>query len=216
MAILWSVTEAEIKDILDSSHFATGGKYDGQIITWGNRAVTDIAMDIDVRSHLTIDTTTLVFTDSDESITLPTNFLKMSERFTKARIGDALIDIIGLDSLRSFDPAHDQTTSGDTPDAVSVEGRSMFVYPLFNGTVVLENYYKQPTDMADDTKSPDLPDHTVVQDLLIAAVCWRGFRLLRDWDAMRNYRDEYNHYLDIYRRHLGRSDSKQVAPFRNY
>ena len=113
MAILWSVTEAEIIDILDSKHFESGGKWNSNLIAWGNRAVTDIAMDIDVRYHLSTDSSTLVFTDTDESKALPTNFLKMSERFTKARIGDELINIIGLDKLRSFDPAHDQTTGGD-------------------------------------------------------------------------------------------------------
>lgn len=216
MAILWSVTEAEIIDILDSKHFESGGKWNSNLIAWGNRAVTDIAMDIDVRYHLSTDSSTLVFTDTDESKALPTNFLKMSERFTKARIGDDLIDIIGLDRLRSFDPAHDQTTGNDVPSFCSVEGRDMFVYPLFNGTVVLENYYRQPTDMTDGASSPDLPDHSVVQDLIVAAVCWRGFRMIRDWDTMRNFRAEYDHYLDIYRRHLGRSDSKQVAEFKDY
>ncbi len=216
MSIQWNETEEEIIDILNSNNFKTeGGQWNKWLLKWGNRTVRDVAREIDIRQHLRL-SCTRTFTTAEWQVALDDDFFKISDRFTRARVGEDYIDIIPLETLISYDPDHDQTTDNDQPDYVAVEGRRIHVFPMFAGDLVLENFFRIPTPMADRTGFPDLPDDEDVQDLLIAGVLRRGFRMLGDFDMQKNYEADYIYYLDIYRRHLDRSNSKEEIEHKYY
>lgn len=207
--VTFSSTEQEIFDALESKKFESGGDYDGIILTWANRVIREIAVEIDIRDHL--GDISLSMTTSDSSKALGDTFLKMSNRFTRARVGENYYDIINLETLNLKDPDHDETTTNAFPDVTAIEGTTVFVYPMFTGTLVIENVYITPTDMSDNTKNPDLPDDDVVQDLIIAGVCRKGFRRLQNFDMTSHMTREYFRLLSLYRDHLDKSNSEKVV-----
>jgi hypothetical protein len=212
---LWRVAEEEILDILNADEFRVGGKWNKYIIRWANRAIRDICMEIDVRYHLRL-SCSRTFTTTDASVALDDDFFKISDRFTKARVGEDYIDIISLEDLYSYDPDHDQTTTNSNPDYIAIEGNRLYVYPMFSGTLVLENFFRAPVDMTAGDSSPDLPDDIVLQDLLISAICRKGFRLKGDLDLKREYENDYAYYLDLYRLHLDKSNSREEKEFKDF
>jgi len=206
--VLWSTTEAEIQKLLKESEFDSTGDMYSYLLTWGNRVIRDINMEIDIRAHFT--TADLTLTTSSVSVSLPSDFFKMSDRFTIARVGENEIKIIGLETLYSYDPDHDETSTASKPDYVSIEGMLLYQYPMVNATLVLDNYIKTPTDIADGTGNPDMPDDAVLQDLIIAGVCRKAYRWLQDFDALKLYTGEYNYYLELYRKHIDKTNSAVV------
>jgi hypothetical protein len=176
--------------------------------------VTEIAMEIDIREHLQTCTLAVAgLTASDYSVALPDIFFKYSQRFTRARVDDSFVDIITLEELNESDPDHDNTTDGDTPDAVAIEGGRMYFTPLWSGTIVLENYFRKPVAMEDEGDSPDLPDDKDAQlrSLLAAGVLRKGFLWKQDLQLAAYYRDnEFPRLLNLYDVHLDKSRSEQL------
>lgn len=215
MAIQWEETEEEIIEIFNSSKFKATGKWYKWLLKWGNRTVRDVAREIDIRQHLRKDCSR-TFVNTEWEIALDDDFFKISDRFTTARVGEDYLDIIPLEKLVTFDPDHDATTDNDAPDWIAIEGKRMYVNPMFAGTIVLENFFRIPTPMADRTAFPDLPDDEDVQDLLMSGVLRRGFRMLGDFEMQKNYEADYAYYLDIYRHHLDRSNSKEIIKIVNH
>lgn len=211
----WEEAKEEIYDILNADAFRPGGKWAERPLKWANRVIRDICMEIDIRFHLQL-SCTRTFTTSDASVSLPDTFFKMSNRFTRARVGEDYIDIINLEKLYEFDPDHDATTDNDQPDRIAIEGNRLYVHPKFAGDIVVENWFRSPVDMTGDSSKPDLPDDTVMEDLLIAGVCRKGFRLLADFEMKREYDSEYAYYLDLYRHHTDKSNSKVVVKAKDY
>lgn len=219
MSVQWNEIEEEITAMLNAGVFNAGGKMNKFLLKWGNRLVTEICQEIDIRKHL--QTCIIVFTTADESKTLPDIFLKHSHRFTRARVSgtndDTYIDIIGLDKLLSYDPDRDETTTS-IPEAVSIEGKRIYPYPLFAGTLILENYFRRPVKMADKTSNPDLPDDNedLLINLLSAGVLKKGFLWLQDFDMTKYYEAEYWRLLDLYRVFVDASNSQIVEESKYY
>jgi hypothetical protein len=218
--IKWSITEEEIRDILSAPEFDPEGQMYKYLLRWGNRAVRKIHQEVDMRYKL--QTANITFTTSDKSFTLPDNFYKVSERFTRVRIDgtqdDSYIPIIGLDRLYEQDPDHDQTTTG-IPDAVAIDGGRIYPVPLFAGTLNLENYIREPIDMENIGDYPDLPtyvDEEESQELLIAFVCQKAFAWLQDFDMLTFYRGEWNEILTLYKTHIEKSDSEYLYEAKYY
>lgn len=210
----WGDMQAEVQDILNSDSFRSGGKWNDRLLKWANRVIRDICMEIDIRFHL--ESTDLTYTTTDVSKSLPSTFFKISNRFTRARVDDEYIDIISLEKLNEFDPDHDATTTNTQPDHCAIEGNSVYVHPLFAGTLTIENWFRSPVDMSTVNSTPDLPDTTVVEDLIIAGICRKGLRLLEDFEMKKEYDAEYGYYLDLYRHHVDKSNSKVVVTAKDY
>lgn len=215
MSIQWEETTEEIQALLGSEEFDPGGKMYKFLLKWGNRVIRDICMEIDIRAHFQ-QSCSIVLTTSDASVTLPSIFFKMSQRFTRARVGENYIEIIGLDKLYEKDPDHNDTSSADEPDAVSIEGNRLYVYPMVSATLYLENYFRRPTDMVSNTSSPDVPDDTALQDLLISGVCKKAFQWMQDFDAKREYEADYLKYLNLYSVHIDKTNSMVNQPAKFY
>lgn len=212
--VTFSNTEQEIFDALGSEEFQSGGKWDGIVLTWANRVIKDIAKEIDIRAHLA--DISLTFTTVDPSLALGDTFFKVSDRFTRARVGENYYPIKNLETLNDQDPDHDETTTAGNPDLVALEGVTAYVWPMFAGTLVIENIYRAPVDMSDNTGNPDLPDDAVVQDLIVAGVCRKGFRRLQDFDLMSTMTAEYFSLLGLYRKHIGKSNSEKVTKIKDF
>ena len=211
----WEDTKEEIFDILNADAFRHGGKWSDRPLKWANRVIRDICMEVDIRYHLQR-SCTRTFTTADSYVSLPATFFKMSSRFTKARVDDDYIDIVNLEELYANDPDHDATTTNSNPDSCAIEGNRLFVYPMFSGDLVVENWFRRPVDMTENSSTPDLPDHYAVEDLIIAGVCRKGFRLLDDFEMKREYDSEYGYYLELYRHHIDKSNSKVTVETKDY
>lgn len=217
MANQWYVIEDEIIDLLTSDSFDVGGKWNKYLLKWGNRLINQIAQEMDIRDHF--QTCTRVFTTADTSAILPDIFFKVSERFTRVRISgtddDSYISIVGLDTLLEYDPDRDETTTG-IPDAVSIESKRIYPYPLFAGTLILENYLREPTQMTDRYGYPDLPYDVILDDLLINGICKKAFIWLQDYDIAKVCSGEYERLLGLYRMHIDKSNSREVNETKDY
>jgi hypothetical protein len=225
MSLRWKEVEEEIVDALNADSFETQGKDYKYLLKWGNRFVRQIAQEIDIREHF--QTCTRTFTTSDTSVVLPDIFFKFSQRFTKVRVSgsndEEYIDIVGLDTLLSYDPDRNETTEGN-PDAVSIEGGRLYSYPLFAGTLILENYFREPTAMTDRTGTVDLPYDETLHDLLVAGVCRKCYVWLQDFDMANYFRGEIygvpaeakTGLLDLYRVHIDKSYSAVMHEAKYY
>ncbi len=212
MAIQWEEIEDEAIALLASNEFEPQEKMYKYLLKWGNRTITEIAQEMDIRQHL--QTCTITFTNSDLSKTLPAVFLKHSHRFTRVRADangdDNYIEIIGLDELYAKDPDHDETTDSN-PDYVSVEGHRIYVHPMFAGDLTLENYFRRPTPMTERNSYPDLPndDETVLYDMILAGVLRKGFLWLQDFDMAKYYIEtEFPRLRDLYNTNLDKTNSQ--------
>lgn len=211
----WNDIREEIEDILNDDRFRHGGDWHKYLLKWANKTIESVAQEIDIRFHLVLETSR-TFTTTDASVSLPDNFFKISDRFTKARVGEDYINIVRLEDLYKNDPDHDGTTDNDAPDEIAVEGGRVYVQPMFSGTLILENYFRKPVKMADGTDSIDLQDDEVVEDLIQAGVLRRGFRMQGDMDLAREHAADFSYYLDLYRDHLDTSDSREQAKFNDF
>lgn len=212
--VAFSVTEIEIRFALNSKEFESAGKWATLPLIWGNRVVRDIHTEMDIRTKL--GNITATFTTSDTSIALGTTFFKVSERFTNARVAGVPVDIIPLEELNAKDRDHDDVTTGAEPTAAAIEGTSVYVTPLWAGELIIENIFTAPTSMADNTESPDLPDDDVAQDLIITGVLVKAMIFLRDFESAAAYRVEYFRYLDLYRKHIDKSNSMATSKVKNF
>ena len=228
MSTTWSGTlqiKEQIQALLNDAAFETGGSKVDLLLPWANAIVNEIASEIDIRYLLSSDTTSMVFTTSDVSIALPSNFMKKSNRFTTVRYTDKVIPIIGLDELRTMDTAQTLTTANAYPDNVAIEGGYMYAYPLFNGTLTMENYYRFPTAMTVDGSIPNLPNDNARTDLIITGVIGKyGYPLLGEFDLAKFYynRDvvppmgQFFTLLEVYRANLQKSDSTLTNQAKDY
>ena len=183
----WSSTtpsiQSEIIRLLDDATFDVGGEMHDLLLPWANRVVVEICNEFPIRDHLqtssaTIDTTNYIWT-------LPTTsgyeYFKKHERFTRARVDDNYVDIVGVEVLNSNDPDHSETSIASTPNCVAIEGKYLYVYPKWAGTVVIENYLRLPVDMSATTDIPDLPMEHLRVDLIVAGVVGKyGFPALNE------------------------------------
>lgn len=210
MSFQWKIVEDEIIGLLNADVFEEQGKWHKYLFKWGNRLINEIAQEMDIRDHF--QTCTITLTTADTSKILPDIFFKVSERFTRVRISgdddDSYIPIIGLEELLEYDPDRDETTTGN-PDAVSIESKRIYPYPLFSGTLILENYLREPTQMVDRGDYPDLPFDVILEDLLINGICRKAFIWLQDFDMAKICDGEYRRLLELYRMHIDKSDSKE-------
>jgi hypothetical protein len=216
MSDTFQVMKSELEDLLDDAVFASAGSLNSMLLTWTNRLIKDIHLEIDIRrklstSDIAVTGATHVF-DITSSIT---DFFKISNRFTKVQgVSGVYIDVITLETLNSFDPDHDATTTGN-PAAVAIEGNYLYVYPLTTATCALENYFAEPTDMTATSSSPDLPWIYFVTDMVVSGVAGKyGFPYLNEYEQAKYWYNKdknnpgvYQELLEKYRLHVGKSNS---------
>jgi hypothetical protein len=208
MADTYQTAKNELEDLLDDAVFASGGSLNSMLLTWSNRLIKDICLEIPMRYHL--ESVEAALTGGSYIWSLPTDFFAVSQRFTKFRVSADYVDIVGLDTLNSYDPAHADTTTGP-PTAISIEGNSLYSYPACTCTGVLENYLREPTDMAATSSSPDIPWIYYVTDMIVAGVAGKyGFPYLNEYEQAKYWKDRYKELLDKYRLHVEKSNSMQV------
>jgi hypothetical protein len=216
MSVLWGDLEPEIIDTLNRNDFKHGGTYHDYLIKWGNRIIKNICVAIDIREHFVGSSSDLTFSTSDLFQALPSDFLKISRRFTKVRVDDDEIGIIGLDELFAKDPDHSETSDASIPDYVAIEGGRLYVYPLVTATITFENYFRTPTVMTSDSSSVDLPYDEALEDLIINGVLNKAARWLRDWDLYKIASAEYAAKLFDYQAHLAHNASRTRQTPLNY
>jgi hypothetical protein len=176
MSTTWSSTtpsiQSEIILLGDNSSIETSGALNGLLLPWANRIVLEVCNEVYIREHL--DTDDVAVTTAGYQYALPATagsvFFKKHERFTKVRVGDDCVPIVGIDELFSKDPNHDDTSSGTTPDCVAIDGGYIYVYPMWTGTLTIENYFRYPVDMSTSTDNPDIPVEHLRTDLIVAGV----------------------------------------------
>ena len=207
--VAFSVTETEIRNILNSKEFDTGGKWAAFPLNFANRVIRQIHMEMDIRAKL--GNITATFTTSVTSITLGSTYFKVSDRFTNARVAGVPVDIIPLEELNALDRDHDDVSTAAEPTAAAIEGTSVFVSPLWAGELIIENIFTKPINMADNTENPDLPDDDEAQDVIIAGVLAMCFKMLRQFDMAAAYRVDFFNFLDIYRNHIDKQNSMATS-----
>lgn len=212
MADTYQTMKSELEDLLDDAVFNSGGSMNSMLLTWSNRLIKDIHLEVDIRRKLTssdiaVTGATHVF-DITETVT---DFFKISNRFTRVQgVSGIYIDVINLETLNSYDPDHDATTTGN-PAAVAIEGNYLHVYPLTTATCALENYFAEPTDMTATSSSPDLPWIYFVTDMVVAGVAGKyGFPALNEYEQAKYWKDRYTELLEKYRLHIDKSNSMQA------
>ena len=217
MADTWGTAQSELEKLLDDASFESGGSNNSYLMTWANRVIKDIHLEIDIRDHLSTDT--IEITGGSYEYNLPDylpDYWKMSNRFTRFRVDDSFIPIVGVDTLNDYDPDHDQTTSGD-PTCVSIEGNYLHIYPLVTCTGTLENYFRIPNDLATTASQPDLPWVYYVTDLIVAGVAGRyGFPWLNEYEQAAYWNKRYKELMEKYRLHVDKSNSKQTVEGKYY
>ncbi len=215
MADTWQTMKTEIEDLLDDGIFASAGSKNAYLLTWSNRLVKDICLVIDVRQHLTNATiTTATSTYVFPFSTYVTDFLKMSNRFTKVRVDDSYPDVVTLEELNDYDPDHDSTTTNEDPTVVAIEKNILYCYPAVGSatTFTLENYFREPADMTATSSTVDVPWIYYVTDLIVAGVAGRyGFPWLAEYEQAKYWEARYRELTEKYRLHLDKSDSVKRA-----
>lgn len=223
MTTTWSSTTpsilSEIQLILDDGTFESGGDMYDMLLPWTNRIVFEIANEVLIRDHLLNTTGTVAVTTADFEYDMPSAsgsaFMRKSARFTKVRDDDTYIDIVGVEELNAYDPDHDDTTT-TTPTCVAIEGRRLFVYPMWTGTLTIENYYREPVDMSATTDVPDIPIEHLRTDLIVAGVVGKyGFPALKEEQKALAYYNRHTHphsglffeLLEAYRKHFQGQDT---------
>lgn len=214
----WSGTlqiKQQIQLLLNDKSFETNGNAVNMLLPWANSVINEVAMEVDIRNLL--DTDTITFTSADKSKALPTDFMRKSDRFTIVNYLSNDIDIVGLDVIRSFDIAHTAITTAGYPQCVALEGTSIYPYPLFTGTLTIDNFYRYPTAMVNDGDSPDIPDNSIRTDLIVAGVVGKyGFPHLTEMNLARFYYDDsvsprsgrFFQLLEVYRSYMNRLNSQ--------
>lgn len=211
MADTYQTMKSELEDLLDDAVFASSGSLNSMLLTWSNRLIKDIHLEIDIRrklasSDIAVTGATHVF---DITATV-TDFFKMSNRLTKVRVTGTYINVINLETLNNYDPNHVSTSTG-SPTAVSIEGNYLYVYPLTTATCTLENYFSEPIDMTATSSSPDLPWIYFVTDMVVSGVAGKyGFPYLNEYEQAKYWKDRYAELLEKYRVHVDKSNSMQA------
>jgi hypothetical protein len=217
MADTWGTAQTELEKLLDDVAFESGGSNNSYLMIWANRIIKDIHLEIDIRDHLT--SSEIIISGSTYTYNIPDflpDYCKLSSRFTKFRVDDSYIDMVGLDTLNAYDPDHDSTTSGD-PTYVSIEGNYLYVSPLTTCTGTLENYFRLPTDLTATGSTPDLPWVYYVTDLIVSGVAGRyGFPWLNEEAQSNDWKNRYKELMDKYRVHVGKSNSVQTVEHKYY
>lgn len=210
----WGTLATEIQAILQDGTFDDTGEDYAKLMAWANRICNEIATEINVRTLLS--SASITFTTDNNYASLPTDFMKISDRFTRVIYDDTPIDIVTLETLNSYDLNHDDETTNVYPDYVAIEGTTIFCYPLFAGDITFENYYKIPTAVAATGDSFELPFVYKVDDLIINGVCGKyGFPFLNEirkdaeQDLATLYLTKYIADLEQYRELLRKNNSKK-------
>ena len=217
MADTWVTAQGELEKLLDDVSFESGGSNNTYLLTWANRVIKDIHLEIDIRDH--IETEDIAITGGAYNFNLPdfiSDYWKISSRFTRFRVDDNWIPIVGLDTLDEYDSDHTSTTSGD-PTCVAIEGNYLYVYPLVTCTGTLMNYFRMPTDMTATSSAPDLPWVYYVTDLIVAGVAGRyAFPWLNEYEQSNYWNKRYKELLEKYRLHVGKSNSMKEVEAKYY
>ena len=199
----YGTLQSEMQKILNDASFEIGGSNVGYLLIWTNRLIDEIAREINIRDHLA--NSSLTFTTATHMLAMPSDFLKLSNRFTQVRSDETLVDIVGLDEIHESDPDHDDTTTNAFPDECSIEGNNLYVYPKFAGTIYIENYYKMPTAVTATGVSPDLPYVYLSDDMIVSGVCGKyAFPFLNEMntgqgmDLTTYYTQRYINLLEQY------------------
>lgn len=215
MADTWVTAQAELQALLDDAVFNTSGSKEAYLLTWANRVIKDIALEIPIR-QLFADATITTATSTFEYpfATYVADFLKISDRFTKVRVDDSYPTVVTLEELNDYDPDHDETSTNEDPTVIAIEGNSLWTYPAMGSatTFILENYIREPIDMTATSSTPDLPWVYYVTDLLVAGVAGRyGFPWLNEFDQAKFWASRYGELVEKYRFHLDKSNSTKRA-----
>lgn len=210
--------QSEIQRILDDGTFETSGDMYDLLLPWTNRIVYEICNEVNIRDHL-VSSGTVSVTTSDYEYDMPTTagsvFMKKSERFTKVRVDDEYIEIVGIEELNAADPDHDETST-TIPTYVAIEGTRLFIYPMYTGTITIEEYYREPVDMSASTDVPDIPKDHLRTDLIVAGVVGKyGFPAINEHQkALAYYNRNTNpksgmffELLELYRKHHQSQDT---------
>lgn len=211
MADTWNTALTELQALLDDGVFSTGGSKEAYLLTWANRVIRDTCLEVHVRQHLTDATiTTATSTFEYPFATYVTDFLKISDRFTKVRVDDSYPEVVTLEELNERDPDHTESSTNEDPTVVAIEANSLFTYPAMGSatTFTLENYIREPVDMTATSSTPDMPWVYYVTDLIVAGVAGRyGFPWLNEFDQAKFWAGRYGELLEKYRFHLDQSNS---------
>jgi len=216
MGETWSEIQTEIITLLDDAVFETGGSLNEKLITWANRIIKDICLEIDIRNHLkNADITITTDNYQYDIVANITDYFKFSKRFTKVLSDDTEIELITVDELNSYDYDHDETTTGN-PSYVAIEGNYLYVYPMADVTLTISNYFRKPADLVNDTDSPDMPYVYFLPDLIIAGVVSKyGFPYLNEYKQADYWKNVYFENLEKYRLHINKNNTMQIIE-RNY
>ncbi len=206
----WGTLKTEIQKLLNSADFDTGGTDEAYLLIWANRLVKNIISANELRYFLK--TASTAITTANYIFSLPTDFWKVSDIYTKIRVGDIYIDIVPLDTLNENDPDHSDTTTATLPDEVSIENGNLYVYPKIACTIVIENYLRENTDIALITESPDMPYLDLLDDVIINGVAVYGFRWLNEkgdsekLGQLEIAKMECDRALALYKKHIRELD----------
>lgn len=214
MSVTWATALAEIRKILDDVTFESGGTNTDYLLTWANRIQNEVHWEIDFKQNLVNGDVT--GTTSDYYVNLPTDFLKWSDRFTKVRVDDEYIDIISVEDLNDADPDHDTYTANTEPDYVAIEGGKVYIYPMFSGTLTVENYFRMPVELT-AAGNIDIPNDYFALDLTVNGVCGKyGFPFLNEPELAKERRDEFHKLLEQYRVVIKQNDSRKIMETKYY
>lgn len=181
MATTFGDIEEEVQDTIEDDRFQAGGNEESRILTYANDAVVAMARNIVLPEHRVngqVSTTT-----SNYRYDMPTDFLKLLGYETYAWVDVSskgnLVRKKSVQFINSIDPGHFDTTDSDTPSYWAPKGQRIWIYPMWTGTLEIQDYQRIPTAMVDDGDSPDFPSeglsgeratHDMVVDYVLSKI----------------------------------------------
>jgi hypothetical protein len=71
---------------------------------------------------------------------------------------------------------------------VAIEGENMYAYPLFDGTLTVQGFYRKPSAMASASSTLDLPYDTISPPLVVYGVVGKYiFPIINEFEKAKFY-----------------------------
>jgi hypothetical protein len=208
----WSSIRSQIQLLADDGAFESAGNLYSYLLPWANSVQLEIATEADIKAHLK--TVEGDLTTDNHAWYLPSDYLKTLERFTKIRVGDNYVPIIGFEELNSIDADHSEISTNTQPSYAAIEGGILYIYPKWAGTIVIENYIRRPVDMAADTDTVDLPEASITDDMIVAGVAGKYcFPHLNEWELAALYYNKagnsgrFFELMNTFKRYIGNTQT---------
>lgn len=184
MATTFGDIKEEVQDIIEDDRFVSGGDEEDRIINYANDAAIAIARNLIIPEHRTNGTITA--DTSNYRYDMPSDFLKILPNETYA-----WVDVSGvgkfvpkrsLQFINSIDPGHFDTTTSDTPTYWGPLGQRIWIYPMWAGTLNIQDYQRIPVAMTVDGSSPDIPSEGIsgeelTHDVIVNFILARIYRM---------------------------------------